>query len=199
VKPLKISFFLLLIIGVLSGCVHTPKHPPLSAIITDHLIDADGKKVDRTALFTKPYVLLYFSAHTCPPCRRFTPKFVKFYNAYGKDRPFNVVFVSSDKTKEKMFNYMQQMHMPWFAVPHKSPLAERLTKEFCKSGIPNLVLLDQQGNIIADCYKNRRYYGPQKVLDLLVKKTGKAPPKVNIKKPNPNLSSCSLNSDKPCG
>jgi len=183
----------------LFGCVHTSEHPSLSTIITDDLIDASGKKVDRSSLFSAPYVLLYFSAHTCPPCQRFTPKFVKFYNAFGNDRPFNVIFVSSDKTEEKMFNYMRQTQMPWVATSHQGALAKTLTKEFCKSGIPNLVLLDLQGNIIADCYKNRRYQGPQQVLDLLLKKIGRSVPKAKVERKKDDLSSCSTEGKGPCG
>jgi nucleoredoxin len=44
------------------------------------------------------YVGVYFSAHWCPPCRRFTPKLASTYNflqATGK--PFEVIFVSADR------------------------------------------------------------------------------------------------------
>lgn len=59
------------------------------AIGKGSLSDLDGK-----------YVLLYFSAHWCPPCRAFTPILKQTYatlRAQGK--PLEVVFVSSDSSK----------------------------------------------------------------------------------------------------
>jgi len=31
-------------------------------------------------------VMIYFSAHWCPPCRKFTPKLIKFYKNMKKDK-----------------------------------------------------------------------------------------------------------------
>jgi nucleoredoxin len=46
-------------------------------------------------------VLVYFSAHWCPPCRRFTPELVKFYNdLLLKRTDFEIIFASSDRSEE---------------------------------------------------------------------------------------------------
>eukprot|EP00124_Ichthyophonus_hoferi_P004637 Ihof_evm6s536 gene=Ihof_evmTU6s536 len=42
------------------------------------LIRRDGSEVKPSELANKP-VLLYFSAHWCPPCRAFTPVLAEFY------------------------------------------------------------------------------------------------------------------------
>ena len=45
------------------------------------LFKADETKVSADeVLKDKDFVLLYFSAHWCPPCKAFTPKLKEFYN-----------------------------------------------------------------------------------------------------------------------
>src|SRR5207247_10544121 len=42
---------------------------------------------------------LYFSAHWCGPCRKFTPQLVAYYNQIALDHPTYVIFfVSEDKS-----------------------------------------------------------------------------------------------------
>jgi len=85
---------------------------------------------------------LYFSAHWCPPCRRFTPKLIETYkelNSQGKS--FEVVFVSGDQGEEAFNEYFADM--PWLAVPFSdSEGREGLDSRFKVSGIPHLVILD---------------------------------------------------------
>jgi nucleoredoxin len=52
-------------------------------------------------------IALYFSASWCPPCQRFTPIFIDFYNA-AKEAGcgFEVVFVSSDSNAEEFEQYV---------------------------------------------------------------------------------------------
>ena len=57
----------------------------LSDIIAGSLIDGSGTTIKNPGLENKEYVLLYFSAHWCPPCRAFTPQLVEFYNANRSD------------------------------------------------------------------------------------------------------------------
>jgi nucleoredoxin len=61
-------------------------------------------------------VLVYFSAHWCPPCRQFTPELVVFYNSMkSKGENFELVFVSSDKDNASFEEYFHEM--PWLALP----------------------------------------------------------------------------------
>ena len=49
-----------------------------------NLIKADGtKKPSSEALAGKDIILIYFSAHWCPPCRGFTPILKDFYEVGG--------------------------------------------------------------------------------------------------------------------
>ena len=73
---------------------------PLETLLGPSLLSADGKTVGTTsALRPKTAVGLYFSAHWCPPCRRFTPQLAEQYKKLAKELelPFEIVFVSSDR------------------------------------------------------------------------------------------------------
>mmetsp|Transcript_1874 Transcript_1874/g.3537 ORF Transcript_1874/g.3537 Transcript_1874/m.3537 type:complete len:146 (-) Transcript_1874:325-762(-) len=86
-------------------------------------------------------VLLYFSAHWCPPCRAFTPKLVKFYEdlkAQGVD--FDIIFVSSDRDQASFEEYFA--FMPWLAIPMGDKRARNLMSKFGVQGIPSLIVLD---------------------------------------------------------
>ncbi|CCW65186.1 unnamed protein product [Phytomonas sp. EM1] len=69
------------------------------------------------ALEGKKYILVYFSAHWCLPCRIFTPKLRSFYDKYHREKQFEVVFVSLDKSVEGMRAYMETSHGNWLALP----------------------------------------------------------------------------------
>ena len=61
-------------------------------------------------------LMLYFSAHWCPPCRGFTPELVKVYNELKKTRSdMELVFVSSDRDEAAFHEYFAGM--PWLALP----------------------------------------------------------------------------------
>ena len=120
----------------------------IEALFGDTLYNADKDKVSAAALKDKK-IGLYFSAHWCPPCRKFTPMLVKAYNemkADGKD--FEIVFVSSDRSKKDMFNYMEETEMAWLAVSFKSDERAELKKRYGGSGIPKLVIIDDDGKVI---------------------------------------------------
>eukprot|EP00568_Trieres_chinensis_P004522 CAMPEP_0183308366 /NCGR_PEP_ID=MMETSP0160_2-20130417/21574_1 /TAXON_ID=2839 ORGANISM="Odontella Sinensis, Strain Grunow 1884" /NCGR_SAMPLE_ID=MMETSP0160_2 /ASSEMBLY_ACC=CAM_ASM_000250 /LENGTH=71 /DNA_ID=CAMNT_0025472203 /DNA_START=95 /DNA_END=307 /DNA_ORIENTATION=- len=55
---------------------------PLEAILGSHYLSPDGDRTDVASLRRKKAVILYFSAHWCPPCRAFTPVLSDAYGAY---------------------------------------------------------------------------------------------------------------------
>jgi nucleoredoxin len=85
---------------------------------------------------------LYFSAHWCPPCRRFTPQLARVYQQLVDDgKKFGVVFVSSDKSTAEFQEYFDAM--PWVALAfHQRELKGLLSEAFEVQGIPTLVLID---------------------------------------------------------
>eukprot|EP01129_Flabellula_baltica_P008147 TRINITY_DN320_c0_g1_i1.p1 TRINITY_DN320_c0_g1~~TRINITY_DN320_c0_g1_i1.p1 ORF type:complete len:425 (+),score=113.39 TRINITY_DN320_c0_g1_i1:35-1276(+) len=96
---------------------------------------------------------LYFSAHWCGPCRGFTPKLTEFYNDINAERKrFEIVFMSSDSDKASFDSYRKEM--PWLALPvfegDNSSLKEKLSAKFKVRGIPTLVILSPNGELITD-------------------------------------------------
>mmetsp|Transcript_123045 Transcript_123045/g.229980 ORF Transcript_123045/g.229980 Transcript_123045/m.229980 type:complete len:448 (+) Transcript_123045:73-1416(+) len=110
--------------------------------------DAACEDVSIDAAFGgKSAVAIYFSAHWCPPCRGFTPAFAKAYLSALRSKGLEVVFASSDRTEDEFNSYYKSM--PWLALPfEESERKAALSKKFKVQGIPSLVILDMEGNII---------------------------------------------------
>lgn len=106
------------------------------------LLEGKGSKRLSAESLAAKYVLLYFSAHWCPPCRGFTPQLVAFYHKLkeAKGDSFELIFVSSDKNREAFNEYFNEM--PWFAVPYElRELKDDLSEHLDVNGIPTLALL----------------------------------------------------------
>merc|ERR1712183_768568 len=98
----------------------------MDSLASATLLKADGSTVEATtALQGKELVLYYFSAHWCPPCRRFTPMLAEFYKA-ASQLGVEIVFVSADQSEDAMFSYMKV------------------------EGIPTLVVVTKEGKLLTD-------------------------------------------------
>src|SRR5260370_1870505 len=109
---------------------------------------------------------LYFSAHWCGPCRKFTPQLVAYYNQIARDHPeFEIIFVSADKSADGMATYMRESGMPWPAIEYGKLANVPALQKYAGRGIPDLVIVDASGKVLADSYVSGKYMGPGKVLD----------------------------------
>jgi len=125
------------------------KNDALTALFGSRLTNADKKAVDTAELSGKK-IGIYFSAQWCPPCRAFTPGLVDAYNQMQADgKPFEIVFVSSDRTEADMYKYMREYKMPWKALRFDSKEKEALSKKFNIRGIPALIIVDSDGRTIS--------------------------------------------------
>jgi len=117
--------------------------------IAGKLVRADGSEAPADALQGKT-VLVYFSAHWCPPCRRFTPELVKVYDEWKRqDKPVELVFVSSDRDEAAMRGYMTEMGMKWLAVPYADRgRMDALSRRWNVRGIPTLVAVSPDGKTL---------------------------------------------------
>ena len=141
-----------------------PSHPDMVNLIQNDLIDSQGNSTDLSSITKAEYVLLYFSAHWCPPCRAFTPELVRYYRQHNDEGKFEVVFISGDKSEQAMMQYMRGDKMPWVAVRYGSKAADKLRDRYAGPGIPCLVLLNRRDKVISDSYVGNEYRGPQAVL-----------------------------------
>jgi len=107
----------------------------------------DGLKPTESVLAAKAGVMVYFSAHWCPPCRGFTPKLAEFHKKNAASKNFETVFVSSDKDQAAFDDYYKDM--PWTALPYSERgLKDSLSKKCKVNGIPSLVVFGPDGKII---------------------------------------------------
>jgi len=111
------------------------------------LVSHAGEPVDPATFTSKAGVMIYFSAHWCPPCRGFTPQLATYYKSHKDKFNFETVFVSSDKDQSAFDEYWGEM--PWVALPFSERTQkDTLSKKYKVSGIPTLVVLDSQANLI---------------------------------------------------
>jgi nucleoredoxin len=109
---------------------------------------------------------LYFSAHWCPPCRKFTPQLVAYYDQIAHDHPeFEIIFVSADKSADDMATYMRESGMRWPAIEYGKLANVPALQKYAGRGIPDLVIVDASGKVLADSFVGGKYVGPGKVLD----------------------------------
>lgn len=89
-------------------------------------------------------ILLYFSAHWCPPCRAFLPKLVETYHKIkGKEDTLEVIFISSDRDQTSFDEFFAGM--PWLALPFGDKRKSSLSRTFKVDGIPMVVALGPTG------------------------------------------------------
>ena len=120
---------------------------------------------DDEALEKKKLIALYFSAHWCAPCRKFTPELVEYYNRVATQHPeFEIVFVSFDKSQFAMETYMREANMPWPAIDFPKLQGKDAIRKYAGNGIPCLVLVDATGKVISSTFAGAQYLGPAKVL-----------------------------------
>jgi nucleoredoxin len=121
--------------------------------------DLDGPAIEGTPKYTA----LYFSAHWCPPCRMFTPKLVEWYKEFKARHPdFELVFVSSDQDEAAMQEYIKGDNMPWPYVKFDKA-KEEIFRQYSSSGIPYLVLIDNEGKALT-AQPGNEWQSPDQVL-----------------------------------
>lgn len=92
-------------------------------------------------------VLLYFSAHWCPPCRAFLPKLIKTYHDIkATDNAFEVVFISSDHDQSAFDEFFSGM--PWLALPFGDERKKTLQRKFKVQGIPAVIVIGPSGRTL---------------------------------------------------
>lgn len=108
----------------------------------------DGKQVDLAKLKGK-VVLVDFWATWCGPCRAEIPNIRKMYDKYNK-KGFEVIGVSLDEDKDKLDEFLKEEKLPWPSI-HDQAAAEgdRLAELYGVMSIPQALLVDQQGKVVA--------------------------------------------------
>ncbi len=91
---------------------------------------------------------MYFSAHWCPPCRKFTPVLADFYKKVNENgKQLEIVFVSLDNDPDQFKEYYDQM--PWLTLPFKDERSGELSETYECQGIPHLVILNSDSKVVS--------------------------------------------------
>ena len=110
---------------------NTPEDKPLS------LKDLRGK-----------VLLVDFWASWCGPCRRENPNVVLMYNKYHA-KGFEILSVSLDNDKTRWLGAIQQDGLVWNHVSDLKGWQNEAAKKYAVTSIPQTILLDKEGKIIA--------------------------------------------------
>ena len=112
------------------------------------LLTKAGEKPTYDLLAGKEHILVYFSAHWCPPCRSYTPTLsAAYYQSPKAGTDTAIIFVSSDHSEVEFVEYYRSM--TFYALPFREYAAKKqLSDAYSVSGIPALVVLDGAGRFI---------------------------------------------------
>lgn len=117
-----------------------------------NLVKLKGRSLKRYKPENTPakYYVFYYTASWCPPCQRFTPSLVDFYNKMkpGNDN-FELVLITSDSNQNAMEEYAKDKKMPWPQL--KMSKVDKFESEFQHgvSGIPSVIVCDLKGEIVS--------------------------------------------------
>lgn len=112
------------------------------------LPDTSGNPVALSSMRGK-YVLVDFWASWCAPCRKENPNIVSAYKKFS-DKNFTILGVSLDKTKDAWLNAIRSDSLTWTHVSDLKFWNSAAAELYKVNSIPYNVLLDPQGNIIAE-------------------------------------------------
>ncbi len=93
-------------------------------------------------------VLIDFWASWCGPCRRENPNVVKVYDKY-KDKGFEILGVSLDKTKDRWIKAIADDQLSWLHISDLKGWQSQYGRLYGVSSIPQTVLVDREGKILA--------------------------------------------------
>lgn len=134
----------------------------VAAALRGRLVDLHGAPVAAANLEETRLFALYFGAGWCAPCRAFSPQLVQTIGAAASKNPgLTVVFLSNDKSSSAMMDYMAKVKMPWPAVSVDRWSTVPLLMGYARGMVPQLVVVDRHGRILADSFEGDRYVGPQ--------------------------------------
>ena len=113
------------------------------------------------------FYLAYFGAYWCGPCRRFSPRLVEAYHrlkAIAPDR-FEVIFISDDQDSAGQLKYAREVNMPWPMLKFSATTAVPAFEKQRARGIPSLVVLTREGDLIFHSYQGEKYLGADDPLE----------------------------------
>ncbi len=92
--------------------------------------------------------MIDFWASWCGPCRKENPNVVKVYQQY-KDQGFEILGVSLDNDRDRWLKAIADDKLTWLHISDLKGWRSTFAQQYGVSSIPQTILLDQDGNILA--------------------------------------------------
>ncbi|WDE99287.1 thioredoxin-like domain-containing protein [Lentisphaera profundi] len=115
--------------------------------IFSSVVNKQGKPVAKHNMEKRGYIMVYYSASWCPPCRQFTPVLNKYYLENRVKKNFDVLLVGADRSEKAMLSYMS--HMSFNAIAFDK-IASSGLHNYAARSIPNLTVFDYSGKVVVD-------------------------------------------------
>ena len=145
--------------------IQESKINPLGSVVPDFTqSDTSGIPVNISSYRGK-YVLVDFWASWCRPCRQENPNVVAAYNKFN-GRNFTILGISMDQAKPAWMDAIKMDNLKWSQVSDLKGWANSVAGLFHITSIPQNLLLDPSGKIIA---KNLRGSRLDQKLDAILK------------------------------
>lgn len=120
------------------------------------MADTSGKAVSLSS-FKGKYVLVDFWASWCKPCRYENPNVVAAYNQF-KNKNFTILGVSLDENRDAWLKAIQTDGLTWTHVSDLKGWGNAAAALYGVRSIPYNVLLDPNGNIIAEDVRGKELF-----------------------------------------
>ena len=121
---------------------------PIGSVVSEFSQnDTTGNPINISA-FRGKYVLVDFWASWCRPCRQENPNVVAAFSKY-KNKNFTILGVSLDQNKKNWVDAIKMDGLEWSHVSDLKGWGNQVAAIFKITSIPQNLLLDPQGRIIA--------------------------------------------------
>ncbi|WP_320046881.1 redoxin domain-containing protein [uncultured Ilyobacter sp.] len=113
-------------------------------------------------------VLIDFWATWCSPCRRALPHLKEVYKEYH-EKGLEIIGISLDRTADDCKRFVEREKLEWPQIAEGGQWNTRLAKKYGVSAIPQAVLVDADGVVVAE-----RVAGPRlkELIEFALKKAG---------------------------
>ena len=121
------------------------------------LADTSGQPLSLSS-FKGKYVLIDFWASWCRPCRMENPNVVAAFNQF-KGKNFTILGVSLDTARQSWLNAIHMDGLTWNHVSDLKGWESEAAGMYGVQSIPYNLLLDPEGNIIAEDIRGKDLFG----------------------------------------
>ena len=134
--------------GRLAARLETLRNSAIGAAMPDFTQDNVAGEPVSFSEYRGKYVLVDFWASWCGPCRAENGRLLTLYSKY-KDRGFTVLGISLDDNREAWEKAVKEDKLPWMQLSDLNGEKNALAVYFGIQAIPNTLLVDPEGRIIA--------------------------------------------------